>query len=373
MDRHFPRASESAVVHSFPDEDDQSLALVESLQGNKNNGGFDQWKGHQEIELRLRRDGAPAFATWFLVLLARRRGLLTHGIFGSVQPPDNKIVVNVWHGMPFKLIGLDAGWPRRQPPSPWRPQRSFAPYLQGLGPWNRTEWSSRDSPETTGCSHLPRKFGMRGGTRSPGSPHRNSATGEKRSDGCEFGNVFQLPGATEQAMDSLFERHGLKCWLKPHPMAHPSTRFAGANLEVIHDDSLGGQTLYQRLGGSDALITDYSSVWIDFLLVDRPIIFCLPDLDEYQSTRGTYLRRWAFGLPGPIVTSVDELDAALLDLAAGRDAYRRCRRDARALLHTHLDQRSTERVMAEVRRLRQQRSSARGLAKGGPGGVNRPT
>src|SRR5699024_3403368 len=31
----------------------------------------------------------------------------THGIFGYARPPASKTVVNLWHGMPIKRIGLD--------------------------------------------------------------------------------------------------------------------------------------------------------------------------------------------------------------------------------------------------------------------------
>jgi CDP-glycerol glycerophosphotransferase (TagB/SpsB family) len=40
---------------------------------------------------------------------------------------------------------------------------------------------------------------------------------------------------------------------------------------------------------SDILITDYSSVWFEYLLIDRPIIFFAPDYSEYMEKRGMYL------------------------------------------------------------------------------------
>ncbi len=59
----------------------------------------------------------------------------------------------------------------------------------------------------------------------------------------------------------------------------------------------------------DVLVTDYSSVFFDFLPTGRPVIFYLEDHANYVSDRGLY-----FGLeelPGPIATNSRELAAAL--------------------------------------------------------------
>ena len=85
------------------------------------------------------------------------------------------------------------------------------------------------------------------------------------------------------------------------------------------------------LCATDVLITDYSSVFFDFLCTGRPILFFAPDLDEYRdSSRGLYLE--VSQLPGPMLTTNDELARAIayaldrgvapgIDLAAARETY----------------------------------------------------
>ena len=59
------------------------------------------------------------------------------------------------------------------------------------------------------------------------------------------------------------------------------------------------------LGLVDGLITDYSSIFFDFLPNDKPIYFYMPDLEEYVSTRGLYLD--IDYLPGEVYETFDEL------------------------------------------------------------------
>lgn len=65
------------------------------------------------------------------------------------------------------------------------------------------------------------------------------------------------------------------------------------------------------LGAASALITDYSSIFFDYLATGRPVVFFTPDADGYADTRGTYLP--LDELPGPVVA-----DAAAAAAAARR-------------------------------------------------------
>jgi CDP-glycerol glycerophosphotransferase len=73
------------------------------------------------------------------------------------------------------------------------------------------------------------------------------------------------------------------------------------------------------LGVSEVLISDYSSIFYDFLATGRPILFYVPDLADYSDYRGLYETpdEW----PGPVTDSLDELAGYLNDLGEVRERF----------------------------------------------------
>lgn len=81
-----------------------------------------------------------------------------------------------------------------------------------------------------------------------------------------------------------------------------------------------GCDVYSLLSRADALVTDYSSVYLEYLLLDRPVVFYPYDLARYRERRGLYYDYDAV-TPGPHATDLDELCAALDGVLGGDDEY----------------------------------------------------
>ncbi len=101
----------------------------------------------------------------------------------------------------------------------------------------------------------------------------------------------------DEFCDYLFEHIDTEKYqilIKPHPMVYKllsdKEKRSGRYIpQSIDTDEL--------LSVTDVLVSDYSSIFFDFLLTDRPVIFYIPDIDSYREYRGVY-----FGLhelPGP--------------------------------------------------------------------------
>ena len=71
------------------------------------------------------------------------------------------------------------------------------------------------------------------------------------------------------------------------------------------------------LGITDVLVSDYSSIFFDFLATGRPIVFFTPDLADYTGYRGLYLP--AEELPGPRTTTVEQLARVIVATGTGSE------------------------------------------------------
>ena len=81
---------------------------------------------------------------------------------------------------------------------------------------------------------------------------------------------------------------------------------------------------------SDLAIVDYSSLRFDYGLTGKPMLFLVPDLDLYKSTRG-WLLEYEPTAPGPLLASTDDVAVAIKDLdrviSEYADAYADFKRD----------------------------------------------
>lgn len=125
----------------------------------------------------------------------------------------------------------------------------------------------------------------------------------------KFNNVFNYFDL-EKFNERLSEDYVLA--LRLHPKIK---KFYSDDISVEGDyiDCSDYENEQELLLLSDLLITDYSSIMIEFALLNKPIVFFAYDLENYlNNERGFYLD-YRKDLPGPVVYSSDEL----VDVIAG--------------------------------------------------------
>ncbi|MCL8206340.1 CDP-glycerol glycerophosphotransferase family protein [Ligilactobacillus agilis] len=119
------------------------------------------------------------------------------------------------------------------------------------------------------------------------------------------------------------------------------------NIKFISDEELRDNNiqLYQFVAETDALITDYSSIAIDYLLLDKPIIFTLDDYDDYKKSRGFYKDNIKELMPGYHIYNYDEFIKAISEASSERDLYSEERYKVLPMYHKFRDGNSSRRVL----------------------------
>ncbi|MHA2022714.1 MAG: CDP-glycerol glycerophosphotransferase family protein [Candidatus Thorarchaeota archaeon] len=106
----------------------------------------------------------------------------------------------------------------------------------------------------------------------------------------------------------------------------------------------------------DVLITDYSSIQTDFLLLNRPIIYIPYDLKKFRDDFGFWLPDYDFLAPGEKVSSFDELLHALDDGITGNDKYKEQRQRTNLLFNEYQTPGASDRVYDYLLRLVKKKS-----------------
>lgn len=116
--------------------------------------------------------------------------------------------------------------------------------------------------------------------------------------------------------------------------------------EVTLRDIPEPYTLYHLLAQTDALISDYSSVYGDYLLTDKPIGFAFNDLEEYKKSRYIPLSPLEDYMPGMKIRNKNDLIEFFNSL--DEDKYKYEREKIRDLFLTDQDGHSSERFLKSI-------------------------
>lgn len=121
-----------------------------------------------------------------------------------------------------------------------------------------------------------------------------------------------------------------------HPQVHGTARIDGA-VDVTDYRNVNDLTLI-----SDVLITDYSSICMDFVLLDKPCVFFAPDLDDYTSRRPFYFDYRSY-IPGEIAQNTAQLVTAVKNAGECKRAenFKKINLDM-------VDGKSTHRLMSHI-------------------------
>ena len=145
-------------------------------------------------------------------------------------------------------------------------------------------------------------------------------------------------------LDEFLSHHNAKLFYKLHPVSRGEINHNLGNIIGLEKN----MDIYNMLKHVNVLISDYSSVIFDFMLLDRPIIYYTPDLQEYLSSSRALNFNFEDIAVGPQCETFEELLAAMdLVLQDTRHKYETLeqRTEIAKHIHSHFDGDSSSRVL----------------------------
>lgn len=279
---------------------------------------------------------------------------------------SNRTIINVSHGTPLKVTGILT---KNKLSNPF--ERVVEKYLRNTIDWHLVS-SKLERYMLSSCYQVPPfKFPITGYPRNEIiydnlSVNFSNKTIEQlcgklfneqskvvlyaptHRDNKKENNFNFFEGENLKEVSELLEKNNAFLLLRTHEkeyrkygsIAHNSERIKKATVDLLKDIN---EVLHQI----DVLVTDYSGIVFDYLVVNRPIIFFPYDLKEYKILRGGFLLDYP--MFGPAADTFEEfrflLDAAL----TGEDKYADKRRLFRSLFHETRFSENIEEMMELLR------------------------
>lgn len=174
-------------------------------------------------------------------------------------------------------------------------------------------------------------------------------------DGMAIENRFPLGLPVLKSHDDIIrineclKRNNTILYLRPHPAQDLSV----LNIEEMSNIVIADNTylheknwqLYEFLTETDALITDYSSVYYDYLLLGRPIALMIEDIEDFRTKWELYFSdNYKENMKCPYLDTVEDFEKFITDTANDNDAYYDERIQARDRFHDFHDGKTCERL-----------------------------
>ncbi|MEL7976922.1 CDP-glycerol glycerophosphotransferase family protein [Isoptericola sp. F-RaC21] len=171
------------------------------------------------------------------------------------------------------------------------------------------------------------------------------------------GGAYHFSADELTKLDAWLTANGCVLGLREHMAARDGgygAQLAGLPVLNLSDDEFPDVEMLYRV--SSALITDYSSAFIDYMMTGKPAVSFAYDYEAYQLERGGFYDL-DHVFPGPICQTFDALHGALDGLLSptADEQYEFRRR----LFFDHVDDGAAARVVARLRNL----TEVRGIGK----------
>lgn len=150
-------------------------------------------------------------------------------------------------------------------------------------------------------------------------------------------------------LNELLKKQDTLLIFKLHPV-EDTTGIKNLNLSNIvllnNDIFVHNHTMiYNYLGGMDALITDYSSIYFDYLTTKKPIGLAIPDREEYHNNTPIYFTDYEKDIIGEYIYTFKDLKKFIKNVSDNKDIKYEARLRALKRYLKYDDDESSKRVV----------------------------
>lgn len=236
-----------------------------------------------------------------------------------IRPSREQIVINLWHGMPLKTIGalVDKKNSHNYFSYVLATSEFFSNIIQNAFQCDIKQVLICGQPRNDDLFlqiDIKTMFGIKNKKTLCYMPtFRNSKILSVNDCETSIESIYSSFKEKEflQKLDRILCELDFFLFVKPHPMDDFNRKFIDSlgNIKYINDQYLyqNNLNLYKFLSGIDGLLTDYSSVYFDYLLLDRAIGFIVDDIDEYKNKRGFIVDEPLEIMPGKHIYTYNDL------------------------------------------------------------------
>lgn len=237
-----------------------------------------------------------------------------------IKPSKKQMVVNLWHGMPLKKIGnLEYGLENID-------YNFFTKLVSSsdlFTPIMKAAFNANDEQMLiVGNIRNDELFEEEKDKNIIWMPtYRNSKNYHDSQDAI----IFSLDDNEFRIINKLLLEYEYHLYIKLHPLEESQFKFKNnySNIQMLSEETISQDygTLYKFLGTTSALITDYSSVFLDYYLLNRPVAFTINDYEEYKENRGFVFDDVKSLMAGPTVSNFDDLLEFLNSVMKSKDEF----------------------------------------------------
>lgn len=279
----------------------------------------------------------------------------------------NQIVIDLWHGFPLKAMGyIDKGEVyKSQIDKVWNNVNYIGSYSELFNIlMNKCINTDPDKYVVLGAPRNDLLFTSNGREILSGiigknlqnknilfymPTYRHAVRGNRNDGNKSWNNYFGFDSFDEKKFKKFLVDNDIELVLKLHPAdeaAIINKLDISSNVSLVTNNMLrqNDVDLYEILNSCDLLITDYSSVYFDLLLLDKPMIFTPTDLKEYEDSRGFLLEPYDSWTPGPKCLNQESLEDEIIKSLRDKNYYKKERETIRNKVHYYKDGNSSERT-----------------------------